>query len=307
MGGGSYSSDSRLRRMVTNNTVSKDVALVSGLADSSYRAKSREQIFGSRELKDSMNPNGVTLRESRDSEEHPNSVPIIIALDVTGSMGNVPEHLVREGLPHIMEKILEAGIKDPQVLFLAIGDHECDRAPLQVGQFESSDELLDKWLTDTWLEGHGGGNNGESYGLAWFFAGKYTEHDAMNKRGQKGILFTIGDEPNLRTYPERALKNIMGTGQFSTMTDKQLYEMACEKYDIYHIHIQETGAGRNISTIDGWKQLLQDNLILAQKHQDVSNIIAAEIVKHNRTNITSTTQTTNNTPVVEDTPIKIML
>ena len=69
-----------------------------------------------------------------------------------------------------MDKIIQSGIKDPQVLFLAIGDHECDTSPLQVGQFESSDELLEHWLTHVWLEGGGGGNRGESYALAWHFA-----------------------------------------------------------------------------------------------------------------------------------------
>ena len=85
-------------------------------------------------------------------------------------MGHVPHALVQDGLPHIMETILKKGVEDPQVLFLAIGDHTCDEAPLQVGQFESSDELLDRWLTDVYLEGHGGGNDGESYMLAWYFA-----------------------------------------------------------------------------------------------------------------------------------------
>lgn len=38
------------------------------------------------------------IRECRDSEEHPESLPIIIALDVTGSMGMVPHSLITGGL-----------------------------------------------------------------------------------------------------------------------------------------------------------------------------------------------------------------
>ena len=178
MGMGSYSIDDRAIR-----------------ADKlGYTSKPASAIF-SHELSNAMNPNGVMLRESRDSDEHPNTVSIILALDVTGSMGSIPHFLVKEGLPHIMGNIIQRGIKDPQLLFLAVGDHECDQCPLQVGQFESSDELLDKWLTDVYLEGGGGGNAGESYLLAWYFAGFHTVLDSFKKRQQKGFLFTIGDEP----------------------------------------------------------------------------------------------------------------
>jgi hypothetical protein len=68
----------------------------------------------------------VAIRESRDSTDHPNALPIILALDVTGSMGSIPHYLVKEGLPHLMDGIIQKGFPDPQVLFLGIGDHECD-------------------------------------------------------------------------------------------------------------------------------------------------------------------------------------
>ena len=130
-----------------------------------YDTKGTSEIFSTSMSRD-MNPAEILIRESRDSEEHPESFPIILALDVTGSMGVVPTQLIKEGLPTIMGRIIEsAGIKDPQLLFVAVGDHKCDKAPLQVGQFESSDELLHKWLSSVWVEGRGGGNGGESYML----------------------------------------------------------------------------------------------------------------------------------------------
>ena len=131
-------------------------------------------------------PSKALLRESRDSTSNPNSLPVIIALDVTGSMRTIPHSLVKEGLPNMVGNMIQRGVTDPAILFLGIGDHTCDDAPLQVGQFESGDEELDLWLTRTWLEGHGGGNNGESYLLAWYFAAKHTITDAWEKRGQKG-------------------------------------------------------------------------------------------------------------------------
>jgi hypothetical protein len=204
---------------------------------------------------------------------------IIIALDVTGSMGSVPHHLVKEGLPNIMESIMKAGLKDPQILFLAIGDHTCDHAPLQVGQFETNDELLDKWLTDTWLEGHGGANEGESYSLAWYFASRHTAIDCFEKRGQKGYLFTIGDEPVLRDISASALKKIMGEGQYDNITASELLDKAREKYNVYHLHIKQTRAGSIPSTVDNWKQLMQDSLVVIERHEDVAKTIANIITK----------------------------
>ena len=98
MGGGSYSSSSRSMRAEYKG----------------YATKSATEIF-SRNLNSAMSPNGVDIRESRDSAEHPNSVAIIIALDVTGSMGSIPLHLVRDGLPTIMQKIFGTWTTPPPI------------------------------------------------------------------------------------------------------------------------------------------------------------------------------------------------
>jgi hypothetical protein len=263
MGGGSYSFVSRSARE----------------EDLGYKTKSTQEIFKQRSINNAMNPSGIVVRESRDSKEHPNVVSIILALDVTGSMGTIPHFLVKEGLPNIMASIINGGINDPQLLFLAIGDHECDNSPLQVAQFESSDELLDKWLTDVYLEGGGGGNAGESYLLAWYFAGFHTSIDCFEKRSQKGFLFTIGDEPTLKIVPKRALQNIMGDGQYDEFSADMLLEKAREKYHCFHLHIKQTGAGSRQETMDGWKQLMGEGLIIVDNKNDVSRIISETIIK----------------------------
>lgn len=263
MGGGTYSS------------ISRDIRATAA----GYYNKSATEIFSQRKVNNAMNPNGITIRESRDSEEHPNSVPIIIALDVTGSMGSIPHFLVKDGLPDLMDSIIKSGVKDPQVLFLGIGDHECDDAPLQVGQFESSDELLDKWLTTIWLEGGGGGNDGESYLLAWYFASKHTSIDSFEKRGVKGLLVTIGDEPCLKSIPKRNVESIMGSGQHQAWSSADLVDKAREKYNVYHIHMRQGSNGSRQDVVDGWKQLLGDNLIIAEKREDTADIIAGLVNK----------------------------
>ena len=259
-------------------------------ASKGYATKSSQEIFKQRNINNAMSPYGLRIRESRDSKEHPNSFPIIIALDVTGSMGSVPHFLVKEGLPVIMENIISAGIADPQVLFLGIGDHECDEAPVQVGQFESSDELLDKWLTDIYMEGGGGGNNGESYLLAWYVAAKHTNSDSFMKRQQKGVLFTIGDEPTLHTFPGRDAKAIFGDGQYSNeYTVNELLEDTMKNYDVYHININETSSGSRLHVHNGWKQLLSEHALFADRREDVVNIITDHVLSSYKNSETAQT------------------
>ena len=253
MGGGSYSISNRTER-----------AFASG-----YFHKSANEIF-SDSLHKEMQSVGVEIRESCDSEEHPESKAIIIALDVTGSMGIVPHELIKNGLPNIMKTLLEKGVKDPQIMFMAIGDHKCDRAPLQLGQFESSDELMDKWLEKIWLEGGGGGNGGESYHLAWYFAANHTSIDCFNNRHEKGLLITIGDDKTHRQIKGEALKEVMGNGEFEKeLSAVKLLDDARNKYDVFHINFLDW-RGSQEETKNDWKELIGDHLFNAS---DVLGII----------------------------------
>lgn len=248
-------------------------------ADMGYAAKSVDEVFKARKINIELDPKDIKLREARDSKEHPNSLPIIIALDVTGSMGHIPHELITKGLAKIMQSLQKNKVKDAQVLFLAIGDHTYDYAPLQVSQFESNDQLLDKWLQKIYLEGGGGANNGESYHLAWYFASKHTSIDSFEKRQIKGFLFTIGDEPVLQDLPQTAIHKIMTSGEKSYSASELLSE-ASKSYNVYHIHVREGSNGHRQEVIDGWKQLMKDNLLIAERHQNISEIIATTIKSH---------------------------
>jgi len=78
-----------------------------------------------------LDPRGLTTRESRDSDEHPTSNAIVIGLDVTGSMDRVVRG-IHGNLPKLHELLLGHNyIAHPQILFAAVGDATCDRVPLQ--------------------------------------------------------------------------------------------------------------------------------------------------------------------------------
>src|SRR5215470_12941620 len=148
---------------------------------------------GAKAVHPDLDPRGVTTGESRDSAEHPTSLAIAVLFDVTGSMGNVPR-VLQEKLPQLLGLLVRKGyVAHPQIMFGAIGDATCDRAPLQVGQFES-DNRMDGDLERILLEGGGGGQKTESYELALYFMARHTATDCFEKRGKRGYLFIIGDE-----------------------------------------------------------------------------------------------------------------
>lgn len=243
-----------------------------------YETKSVQEVFTERNIHPLMNPHSV-IREARDSENHPLTVPIILLLDETGSMSRIPHHFVKEGMPTMMETIFQAGVEHPALLVGGIGDHIYDESPLQVGQFELGDQEIDQWLTRIHMEGKGGPNRGESYLLAWLFAANQTVTDAWEKREQKGFLFTIGDEPTLDSISVKHIRSITGQPVQTNMSAFDLLNAAAEKWHVYHLHIHETMSGQRQETINEWKQLLQDNCIVVESYKDLPKIIAQTIAR----------------------------
>ncbi|HOY20786.1 MAG TPA: hypothetical protein PLC89_25965 [Haliscomenobacter sp.] len=251
---------------------------------SSYSGKSTDQIFSS-VMNAAMDPKGLVFRESRDSDAHPNALAIAVFLDVTGSMGQIPEMLIRHKLGSLMDTLLAHGVEDPQVMFSAIGDHHTDRAPLQMGQFESGTDELNECLSKVYIEGGGGGQNMESYLLAWLVAGRHTSIDCFEKRGHKGFLFTIGDEKSWDSVAADRLKDLMGYAQTDPITDAQVLAQAQRMYHVFHIHINETGYKDNPDIIGYWKKLLGERALILDNHMAVAELIASTVAVINGANL----------------------
>lgn len=193
------------------------------------------QIFVSRQMEERFNPKFINVRESRDSEDHPNSTPIMIGLDVTGSMGYLSAEIAKNGLNETMMKIYSTNpIEDPQMLFAAIGDIR-DKAPLQVTQFESDIRIAEQLLS-LWLEG-AGGDAPEDYELLWYFAARHTHTDAHDKHGKKGFLFTIGDADCHPVLTKKSIDYIFDDEVPQDIASAKLAQEAMEKYEVFHIHI----------------------------------------------------------------------
>ena len=245
----------------------------------SYASSTRQETFRQRSLDPEMDIKGK-VRESCDSEEHPNSYPIIIALDMTGSMGNVRFELIKGGFPKLMGKIMGENIPDIQICFVGMGDDVYDEVPIQAGQFETSDELNEKWLTKLYIEQGGGSNDGEAYSLAWYFAARHTKIDSFEKRGIKGCLITIGDEPYLRDTESSHIKRYFGDDVQSNVKAEDILSEASEKWDCYHINVIDYAGSRG-ATKNPWEQLMKDHFVNTQSAsgQDIPDIIAGIVIK----------------------------
>lgn len=135
-----------------------------------------------------------SLLESRDSAEHPMSLAIVLAFDVTGSNIRNAE-IAQQKLPELMGKLLER-VTDPQIAIWSNDDARSSTTShnaIQMSDFES-DNRIDDSIRSLWLTSNGGGNGGESYDLILYAAARKTVTDCWDKRGRKGYLFLYADE-----------------------------------------------------------------------------------------------------------------
>jgi len=175
------------------------------------------------------------IRECVDYDEHPNTIPVILALDVSGSMSSACIRTA-QALNQIMTNLYEK-YNDIEILVAGIGDLEWDRAPVQVSQFEVDIKIAEH-LDKIYMEHGGGGNGYESYTAAWYFGLKHTKLDCW-KRGKKGIIITMGDEALNPILYQQQIKAIFGDSVEADVRTEVLYKMASEKFDIYHIAVDD--------------------------------------------------------------------
>lgn len=267
------------------------------------RNSTHTSIYRSRSMKDSLNPMGVKYRESCDSNDHPNSTPIILGLDVTGSMGDLAATIAKESLHTLMTELYDKQpVSDPHVMFMAIGDAYCDSAPLQVSQFEADIRIAEQ-LTDIYFEGCGGGNGGESYLLAWYFAARHTKIDSFEKHGRKGFLFTIGDEPNHNKLTVDQVKRIFGDDIEADLTADELLTEVSRQYEVFHLVVKD-GEYR-YGSVAKWKRLLSERAMEVTDYRKIPEIIESTLEILNGKDVaTVTAQWDGNTSMVVKNAVK---
>ena len=232
------------------------------------------QTYTAKRIDASLDPRNFKVRECCNTKEHPNTVPVILALDVTGSMGEACSE-VAASLGVIMKSLYEK-FQDIEFCVMGIGDLAYDNAPIQMSQFESDIRIAES-LDKVYMEHGGGGNEYESYTADWYMGLKHTKLDCFDKQGRKGIIITMGDEPLNPYLPKNALNRAIDGTEESDVETNKLYEQACKKFDIFHIAVdsprdcfmyhekqikatfgQLLGLNFKISTIDNLSKTIED-------------------------------------------------
>jgi hypothetical protein len=181
-----------------------------GKADYSYGEKGKEarldssrraSASGPRTYERSGGPNAAMI----DPHKHIQTAsknPLIVAVDVTGSMANWPAEIF-DRLP-LFYNTLAQYRDDLEVCFAAIGDAGVDRWPLQVSEFAKGYDL-EQQLGALFGEG-GGGDAPESYGLfAW-----WVEHHVKVPNADKPFLIVFGDAPMHPGVPKKQIQGLLG-------------------------------------------------------------------------------------------------
>lgn len=253
----------------------EDMRKRSGKSAFDYSAMTTSDPGGPR-VHPTLDPNGVHFRESRDSDEHPESLAIAVFFDVTGSMLSIPVTLQTK-LPELLGLLLRKGYVDhPQILFGAIGDATCDKVPLQVGQFES-DNRMDDHLGNIVLEGGGGGQKTESYELAMYFVAEHTSIDCWEKRQHKGYLFLIGDEMAYPAVKRAYAQSLIGDELESDIPVKEMVARLRERYEVFYILPKSASHGGDSEVLTFWRKLLGQNVLELDDEAAVCETIALTI------------------------------
>lgn len=188
---------------------------------------------GAGRVHDHLNPKGVT-RECLDSDAMPNVTPIVFAMDVTRSRGDDAKVVYSGLMPFLGSLFLSGAAVDPQLMFVAFGDATSDRAPLQIGQFES-DERMDGDLGRLWLEEGGGGTGEESAELVAYMLARKTKIDAVDVRGMKGFCFFTSDEAMYPSVKAAEVKRIIGDDIGEDIPSSEIFAELQRKFHTYLI------------------------------------------------------------------------
>ena len=274
MGGGDWNRDfykARQEERVKSNTDAFDYHRAVAAAPS------HEQ-----KIHELMDPKGIT-REARDSLEHPDSLPIAVILDITGSQKDAPK-IFQGALPQLMNTLIDNKlIEHPQVLAGCIGDANDGKGPLQVGQFES-DIRIDDTFTRMWLQGGGGGGGKESYELAFYFFARKVSFDSLEKRGKKGYLYVTADERFYDTVSRVEVERWFGDGLEADLPTTNIIEEVKAKWNVFIVIPQHTDNGRDRGLQAYWRDVFgSDHVLILEEEKLVCELIALNTAVHEGT------------------------
>ena len=270
MGCGTWTTSSYLNYSTSKGRTVTDKGVLAG----NYSA---QDLYTFKRLQKELNPLNA-MRECCDTEEHPNTTPVILALDVTGSMGDAAVQIAKK-LNVVMTELYEK-VSDVEFLIMGIGDLAYDDAPIQASQFESDIRIAEQ-LDKVYFEFGGGGNSFESYSAAWYFGLYHTKLDCW-KRNKKGLIITIGDELLNPYLPVGSLTVTTGDNLQTDVQTQKLFDAASQKFDIYHLNVKHGMWVDSETNENSFKKIIGEQCVKTVDVDSIADAIINIVTAHSR-------------------------
>lgn len=155
--------------------------------------------------------------------------PIIIGVDVTGSMASWPGQIF-DRLP-LLYQTLAKYRPDAEFAFAAIGDATVDSYPLQVSNFSKDPKELEKIVRALGCEGGGGGHITESYELFGYFM----KENCKTLKATSPFLLIYGDEHFYDGVDPKQVKRYIGSELQNPLPSKQLWQDLMQQFNLYFL------------------------------------------------------------------------
>jgi len=220
-------------------------------------AASRAAADGPRTYKKSAGPNAKMI----DAKKHISTTstnPLIIAVDVTGSMSNWPAEIF-DRLP-LLFNTLSQYREDLEICFAAIGDARYDDWPLQVTTFASGYDL-EQQLGSLYGEG-GGGDGPEGYGL---FAHWVNTHVEVPNADDTPFLIVFGDAPMHPEVPKGEISHYLGDKLNHDVDAIKAWQKLCDNWNTWFLR---RPTGRQGDAVDKqWAKAVTEQKIFKIKDE----------------------------------------
>lgn len=180
--------------------------------------------------------------------------PIVVAVDVTGSMQHWPAEIF-DRLP-LLYQTLSQYREDVEVSFVALGDATCDRFPLQVTDFRKGIGL-EETLKALYGEGGGGGQAKESYELLAYSL----LYKARCPEAARPYLILYGDEGFYEQVSPSIVKALLGDDLREPIDARRLWRAVAESWNVYHLR-KPYGGQQEREILAQWQEVLGPERVL---------------------------------------------
>jgi hypothetical protein len=196
-------------------------------ADRRKEAAVRAKAHGPRTYAKKSGPN-EKITTPRQHVRSSSANPLLIAVDVTGSMASWPFEIF-DRLP-LLYNTLSQYREDLQICFVAIGDAGCDQWPLQTTPFASGYDL-EQFLGALYGEG-GGGDAPESYGL---FAHWVNTHVQVPQASEPPFMIVFGDAPMHALVPKEQIAYHLGDKTNGNVDAIAAWRQLCQTWNVWFL------------------------------------------------------------------------